>query len=185
MRKILSALIIIKRFIISDFNKYSALIFSQNIIFGKKIALGAGVFIRTFDGGKITIGNNVSIEQGVEIVAQGSKILIGDNVFIGRGCQIIAKKFISIGDDSLIASYCVIRDANHRVDRNSLIRLQHHDDNPIIIGKDVWVGSQSSIIMGAKINNGCVVGANSLINKELVEYGVYVGSPAKLLKFRL
>lgn len=185
MRKILSALIIFKRFIISDFNKYSALIFSQNIVFGKKIALGAGVFIRSLDGGKIIIGDNVSIEQDVEIVAQGSVIIIGDNVFIGRGCQIIAKKLISIGDDSLIASYCVIRDANHQIDLKHLVRLQHYDVSPIVIGQDVWIGSQSSIIMGAKINNGCVVGANSLINKELVEYGVYVGSPAKLLKFRL
>ena len=183
MRVFLSALIIFKRSLVSNFNKYSALIFSRDLIFGKKISLGAGVFIRTFDGGKITIGNNVSIEQGVEIVAQGSSILIGDNVFIGRGCQIIAKKFISIGDDSQIASYCVIRDANHQINLKHLVRLQHHDVSPIVIGQDVWIGTQTSIIMGAKINDGCVVGANSLINKELVGYGVYVGSPAKLLKF--
>ena len=184
MRKILSALILIKRALISYFNLYSALIFSRHVAFGEKISLGAGVSIRTLDGGKITIGKNVSIEQDVEIIAQGGTILIGDNVFIGRGCQIVAKQFISIGDDSLIASYCVIRDANHKIDRKILIRLQQHDDSPIVIGEDVWVGSQSIIIIGAKINDGCIVGANSLVNKELVSYGIYVGTPAKLLKFR-
>ncbi len=184
MRKILSALIMFKRSLVSNFNKYFALIFSRDLIFGKKISLGAGVFIRTLDGGKITIGSNVSIEENVEIIAQGSKILIGDNVFIGRGCQIIAKQFISIGDDTLIASYCVIRDANHKMERNYLIRLQPHNVSPIMVGKDVWIGSQSTILMGAKINDGCVVGANSLVNNELVSYGIYVGSPVKLLKIR-
>jgi acetyltransferase-like isoleucine patch superfamily enzyme len=184
MRKILSALTLIKRALISHFNTYCVLVFSRHVIFGKKTSLGSGVSIRTYDGGKITIGDNVSIEQDVEIVAQGSTILIGDSVFIGRGCQIIAKQFISVGNDSQIASYCVIRDANHKMERNDLIRIQGYAVQPISIGEDVWIGSQSSIIMGAKINNGCVVGANSLINKELVGYGVYVGSPAKLLKFR-
>lgn len=54
----------------------------------------------------------------------------------------------------------------------------------ISIGSDVWIGDDVTIIGDIKIGNGCVIGTGSIVTKDLEDFGVYVGSPAKLLKYR-
>ena len=54
----------------------------------------------------------------------------------------------------------------------------------IFIGKDVWIGAQCSILKGAKINNGAVIGAQSLVNKEIPSYAVAFGTPAEVKSYR-
>lgn len=57
-------------------------------------------------------------------------------------------------------------------------------DDGIFIGKDVWIGAQCSIIKGAYINNHAIIGAQSLVNSEIPENAIAVGTPAKILKYR-
>lgn len=59
-----------------------------------------------------------------------------------------------------------------------------NNKNKITIGNDVWIGYGAMILPGANIPDGAVIGANSIITKELEPYGIYVGNPAKLIKFR-
>ena len=55
---------------------------------------------------------------------------------------------------------------------------------PVSIGNDVWIGDSVSIFGGVTIGDGCVIGAKSLVTKDCVPYGVYVGTPAKLVRMR-
>jgi len=56
--------------------------------------------------------------------------------------------------------------------------------NEIIIDNDVWIGSNVIILGGVKIANGSVIGAGSVVTKDTQPYSIYVGNPAKLLKYR-
>ena len=133
----------------------------------------------------IKIGNNVNIYPGVYLWGDG-EIIIGDNVDIGIGTIIFSKKRVYIGNNTNIAGQCYIIDSNHSINKNQLIREQKLDYNEegLFIGDDVWIAAGCKIVKGAKINDGSVIGALSLVNSEIVSNGVAVGIPAKVVKNR-
>lgn len=133
----------------------------------------------------ITIGDNVNIYPGVYFWGDG-EIIIGDNVDIGVGTIIFAKTKVVIGDNTVIAGQCYIIDSNHSVKKDQLIRNQHLITNEagVVIGEDVWIAAGCKIISGAKIGNGSVIGAMSMVNSEIESFGIAVGIPAKVIKYR-
>lgn len=68
-------------------------------------------------------------------------------------------------------------------DKDNII---HNDcmDEPLQIGNDVWIGCNSTILRGIRIGDGAIVGANSLVSKDVPPYAIVVGNPARLIKFR-
>lgn len=130
----------------------------------------------------VKIGNNVTIYPEVYFWGDG-EIIIGDNVDIGIGTIIFSKKKVEIGNNTLIAAHCYIIDSNHGISKNKLISDQplQFDNEGIVIGNDVWIAAGCKIIKGAKINNGAVIGAMSMLNDEIDEYGIAVGIPAKVI----
>ena len=56
--------------------------------------------------------------------------------------------------------------------------------NKMVIGNDVWIGCNATVLRGVTIGNGAVIGANSLVNKDVPPYAIVAGSPAKIIKFR-
>ncbi len=133
----------------------------------------------------IKIGKNVTIYPNVYFWGDG-EIIIGDNVDIGIGTIIFAKKRVVIGDNSAIAAQCYIIDSNHGIKKDILINKQplDVDDNGILIGKDVWIAAGTKIVKGAKIDDGAVIGALSLVNSDISNNSVAVGIPAKIKKQR-
>lgn len=134
----------------------------------------------------VKIGKNVTIYPNVYLWGDGL-IEIGDNVDIGIGTIIFAKKQVKIGSNSALAAQCYIIDSNHGIKKDILINKQPLDvaDDGILIGEDVWIAAGCKIVKGAKLNNGCVIGALSLVNSEIYENAIAVGIPAKIKKYRL
>jgi acetyltransferase-like isoleucine patch superfamily enzyme len=64
------------------------------------------------------------------------------------------------------------------------IYLQGHDSGDISIGNDVWIGSHVVVLPGVKIGNSVVIGANSVVTKDVPDFGVAIGSPAKVIRYR-
>lgn len=133
----------------------------------------------------IKIGNNVTIYPNVYFWGDGL-IEIGDNVDLGMGTIIFSKNHVKIGDNTAIAAQCYIIDSNHGTKRDVLINKQPLEvaENGLFIGSDVWIAAGCKIVKGAKINNGAVIGAMSLVNNEIEAYGIAVGIPARIKKFR-
>ena len=133
----------------------------------------------------VKVGNNVTFYPGVYL--WGNDIEIGDNVDIGVGTIIYSKNGIKIGDNTVIAGQCYIIDSNHGMKAASLIREQADDaaEGGIVIGSDVWIAAQCTILKGAKIHDHAVIGAQSLVNSEIPENAIVVGTPAKILKYRV
>ena len=130
------------------------------------------------------LGKNVTFYQGAYL--WGGVISIGDNVDIGMNTVIFAKKGVSIGNNTNIAGQCYIIDTNHGTKAGRLIREQEDDvaENGIYIGNDVWIAAQCVILKGAKINDGAVIGAQSLVNCEIPANAIAVGTPAKVIGYR-
>lgn len=184
-KKLINHFFIVCMNLISYINKKIILLRNDNIKFGNNVFIGKQVKIKTTDGGQIIIDDNVTVEDNVYIYAQYGTIHIQRNTFIGYGTHIVAKKCIFIGEDNLIAAYVVIRDSNHGIDANNKINLQKDISKEIKIGNDVWIGTHSVITSGTTISNGVVIGANSVVTKNIDEYDVVGGVPAKMIKKRI
>lgn len=70
------------------------------------------------------------------------------------------------------------------INKADLIREQGFTEKDITIGNDVWIGFGAQIMAGVTIGDGCVIGAGAVVTKDTEPYGVYVGVPAQLKKYR-
>lgn len=150
---------------------------------GSNLRVGSNVTFR--NSGKVIIGENVQIYSNVTFGGDG-EIVIGDNVDIGNDTIIFSTKEggVYIGNNVAIAAHCYIIDCDHGIEKNELIRKQKLVSGKIFIGNDVWIADNCTILKNSIINDGVVIGAKSLVNREIDSYGIAVGVPAKVIKYR-
>ena len=129
--------------------------------------------------GTIRVGEGPWIERGVVLHAFGGSIELGRNVFLGPYTVIYGHGGVVIGDDTLISMHCRIVSSNHAVPpQNVSIRSQPDQLLPTRIGRDVWLGAGVTVLGGVSIGDGCVVGAGSVVTKDLPAFSVAWGVPA-------
>lgn len=175
--------IIYLRSVVTWLSNYAYKTFSKDFSFGRGCMFETGVVLRPTDGGRILLGDCVSIGRNVNIFCQGGIVRIGNNVHIGTGSIIVAKGSIEIGSDTLIAEYVVIRDQDHQVKvHNEKIRNSGFVVKPIKIGSDVWVGAKATVLRGVEIGDGAVIGAHALVNGNIMAGSLAAGVPAKVIK---
>ncbi len=109
----------------------------------------------------------------------GKNIKIGKNVFINACCRFQDQGGIEIGDGSLIGHNTTIATLNH--DFNPAKRANLHP-SPVKIGKNVWVGSDSTILPGVEIGDCAIIGAGSIVTKNVPANSIAVGNPARVIK---
>lgn len=135
------------------------------------------------------IGDNVCIRNNAWIYAkanpevQGPNLYIGDNSYIGRFAHICAYHKVHIGKNALIADKVFITSADHGYeDIDQPIRTQKLKLAPVAIGEDTWIGENAVILPGVTIGKHCVVAANSVVKRDVPDYSVVAGQPAKVIK---
>ena len=115
-----------------------------------------------------------------------------ENIYIGKGSFINGGRIyaspnakIVIGENCMISYEVHMRTSDHNyLEKNTLIKNQGMYEKDIIIGDDVWIGYGAQIMAGVHIATGSVIGAGAVLTHNTEEYGVYVGVPAKLIKYR-
>jgi len=140
------------------------------------------VVLRIVDGGKCFMGANVVVERFCEVTGGGVGITIGSNTFIGQGSIIVSKSCIKIGDNCLIAEQVTIRDQNHIVAPDILVRESGFEVRAIEIGDNVWIGAKACILAGVTIGSGSVIGAGSVVTKDIPSHSIAVGNPARVIR---
>lgn len=118
-------------------------------------------------------------------LSNGGKITVGSGLSVYRDLNVVAKntKSVHIGNECMIAREVVIRndDAHVMFDKNTGELINPPDD--IYIGNNVWIAMRSLILKGAKISDGSVVGAMSLVNKKFEEENIVLaGVPARKIR---
>ena len=111
-----------------------------------------------------------------------SLIVIGENFYMNAGCHLLGE--ITIGDDVMIGPKVVIWGRDHGMKKDEIMRKQPHKKELILIGNDVWIGANVTVLKGVKINDGAVVGAGSVVTKDVPHYAIVVGNPAKIVGHR-
>ena len=109
----------------------------------------------------------------------GKNLALGKRVFINAGCTFQDQGGIVIGDDSLIGHNTVMATLNH--DLAPSRRADMHPA-PIIVGRNVWIGSNATILAGVSIGDNAVVAAASVVTRDVPANAVVVGSPARVVR---
>ena len=92
---------------------------------------------------------------------------------------------IEIGDDCLIAQHVEIVGGTHNYDDISIpMRRQGRSPSRIVIGPDCWIGSHAVIMGSATIGRGSIIGAGTVVHKDIPEYSIAVGLPARVVRTR-
>jgi acetyltransferase-like isoleucine patch superfamily enzyme len=133
-------------------------------------------FIRSVESSRIKEGVTFWFPEGVSI---GRHVSINEWVFIdGWGG-------VRIGNDVRIAHRVSIMSEDHRFERVDVpIRLQGKVGRPVVIGDDVWIGCGAIILKGVTVGRGAIVAAGAVVTRDVPEYAVVAGSPARVIRQR-
>lgn len=128
------------------------------------------------------VGENVNIE--CDVYFGGDRVSIGDNSGIGIRCQVYGE--VTIGKNVMMGPDCDIHSGCHEFGRLDIPMCEQgfKPSRPVTIGDDVWIGSRVTILPGVKIGNGCIIGAGSVVPKDIPDYAIAVGNPADVKKYR-
>jgi virginiamycin A acetyltransferase len=151
----------------------------------------------------VSISGLVEIGEGCKLVGPGISIKAQSKVKLGRFTSLNGPNMdivaminpVTIGSFCSIARNVNIQEFNHRHDGLTTYHIHRnlfkesrlkdvYSNGPIVIGNDVWIGAQCVVTSGAKIGNGAVIAANSVVAGEIPPFAIAAGSPAKVIKFR-
>lgn len=139
---------------------------------------------------KIYLGDDVHLSGSSSIVGgrvfSDPELRIGNRTFIGHGCSFSIAKSIFIGDDVLIAGRCTLSDySGHPVNperRAANVQVDPEEVRPVRIENKVWLGKGVVVLPGVTIGEGAVVGAATVVTKDVPAGCICVGNPGRLLQ---
>ena len=134
---------------------------------------------------RATIGHDVKIQRGTHVDKHST---IGSYSYLGNRCSVTSAtigRYCSIGDNVVIGPGehdMTGVSTSSEFQQDAFEQLTRH---PCQIGNDVWIGAQSLILRNVTVGDGAVVGANSVVTKDVPPFAVVVGSPARVIKQRV
>ena len=152
---------------------------------GPRSVIGNHVEFHANGKGTLNIGSDARVLTGVVIRCFKGKVEIGDHVSLNPYCVIYGDGGVTIGNEVRIATHTVIVAQNHNIDDLSQpIRMQGNRARGIRIGNDVWIGANVTVLDGADIGDGCVIGAGSVVRGTIPPFSIAVGTPARVIRKR-
>ena len=140
--------------------------------------------------GPIKIGSNVNIFSLCRMVVTDTKesanssITIGNNVYINHGCFLSGEGGLYIGEKVLIGPYVMLLSGGHEIDNMESIYDSALTSDSIYVSDGSWIGAGAKILAGVKLGKGCVVASGAVVTKNVPDYAVVSGVPAKIRRFR-
>lgn len=136
----------------------------------------------------IMIGKNTIIYNNVKIgkytSIRNNVVIDGNTLSIGRYCSIANDVSIGVGNhpiDKISTSDCFYYP---KWGLTSKDKRENINSKKTIIGNDVWTGTKAVILSGVKVGNGAIIGSGSIVTKDVPDYAIVAGVPAKIIKFR-
>ena len=158
---------------------------------GSNLIIDDNVYINALSSNGITLGNNVTLTRGCNLIGtgvishKGVGIAIGNNCGINAGVYMAGQGGIAIGDNVIIGPGARIFSENHLfADADVNIRDQAVCRNPVTIGNNCWIGAGATILAGVNIGEGCVIAAGCVVTKSVSANSVIAGVPGRIIKSR-
>lgn len=163
----------------------------KNLSVGYCVSLQDEVVINALSQNGIVLEDNVSIGKRSMIKTSGSLTAVGKGFrmghdsAMGNDCFIGAAGGVEIGAYVAIGQNVRFHSENHEFhDKSKKICEQGVTNKGIIVGDDCWIGAGAVLLDGVHIGRGAVIGANTLVNKDIPEYAIAVGNPAHVVGYR-
>ena len=158
---------------------------TARVRFADSVSIFHSYRIEAGEGAVISLGTGVHFREGARIYAgRNAKVTIEAGCYFNHDVSIIAVEAISIGNDSIFGPYCYLSDNNHGVVKGVLIKNQQQQTKPVAIGADVWLGVGATVLKGVSIGDGAVIGARSVVTKDVPGDEIWGGIPARRLNHR-
>ena len=158
--------------------------------FGKGSLLAPGV--KLYTPKYISVGKGASIMshciiETCPINEDKPHLIIGDNVSLGEYSHITCANKVTIGNGVLTGRFVLITDNSHGNNTKEVADIaplarEIHSNGPVCIGENVWIGDKATILPNVTIGKGCIIAANAVVTKDIPEYSVAAGVPAKVIK---
>lgn len=133
-----------------------------------------------------TYGANNYICNGVQFFTP-EKISLGDHVWIGNNVKIDGRGSVQIGSGCILARDIEIISSNHYFQGEDLLEIPYDKrflSKPVVIQENVWMGIRAVILPGVTIGEGAVIGACSVVTKDIPPLAIVGGNPARVLRYR-
>jgi len=150
---------------------------------GKKVRVWGNPAVKNW--GRMIICDRVRLESRLArtelVAAPGATLEIGESVFINYGCSISAAKLVHIGAYCSIGPYVMIVDTNfHCLEPER--RNESPEPAPVFLEENVWLGARAIILPGVRIGTGSVIGAGSIVTRDIPPRVLAAGNPAKVIR---
>jgi acetyltransferase-like isoleucine patch superfamily enzyme len=135
---------------------------------------------------RVRLGLGVRLAPNVSF-RNGERIEIGAHSHVGARCSLWAGDStgrIVLGEYALLAPEVFITASDYQFEPGTPVMDQQRDERDVIIGRDVWLGAKVIVVAGVHIDDGCIVGAGSVVTRSLPPNSIAVGNPARVVAQR-
>ena len=144
-----------------------------------------GNVLQAMREGRLEIGEHTLFEPGVWITApERAQVRIGRGTFLNQGVMVASAELVEIGDHCMFANGCFISDASHRFDdpARPITWQGFTSKGPTRISDNVWCGAHVVITSGVTVGERSVIGANSVVTRDIPPFSLAAGAPARVLR---
>ena len=156
-------------------------LFYPGVQTGRRSRIGRGCRLILEPGGRLILADRCTIDDQTTLAAYCSgTIELGRESFLGHHCTIAARERVEIGAGTYLAELVSVRDHDHAAGASpgsGAVEI-----TPVSIGNDVWLGAKVTVLRGAHIGDGSVIGANAVVRGEIPPRSVAVGIPASVVR---
>lgn len=132
--------------------------------------------------GKLSLGNRVVVNEGTRIICC-REITIGNDVLISWGCSIVDSNMHSLDSRIRLEDTRLAREEREKGTLGQHVDFSQIASAPIRIRDHAWIGFQTIILKGVTIGEGAIIGAGSVVTKDVPDYAVVAGNPARVVKY--
>ena len=149
------------------------------------VFFGKGLQLQIGKRGGIRFGRFCWIGDGTKIRSHEGVVEVGAKTVFGQECTVSSYKHVRIGEQCVIADRAMFIDFDHGVvEVERPIRQQGIYTRPVEIGSNVWIGYGACFLRGVRVGDNSIVGANSVVTKDVAANSVVGGVPARLIRMR-
>ncbi len=161
-------------------------LFPRQIAVGRNVRIGDHAHVNGLSRDGVRFGDNVRVREHVWIQATagltdlGVGLAVGDNTYIGPRCVLGAGGGIAIGANVTLGAGVDLLAEDHRfADALTLISEQGVSRRGIVLDDDVWIGNRAIVLDGVRVGRGAVIGAGSVVTRDVAPLAVVAGNPAR------
>jgi acetyltransferase-like isoleucine patch superfamily enzyme len=147
--------------------------------------IGPKVTVQIGKRGSVRLGRWSWVGRGTKIRCHEGEVRIGAKTVLGEDCTISAYQHVSIGEQCIVADRVMLIDFDHNVaEIERPIRVQGIYKRDVRVGNNVWIGYGAQILRGVTVGDNSIIGASSVVSKDVPANAVVAGVPARVIRMR-